>query len=216
MNYLKKIISIFIILCLFSCGNKNETKQEKETRKEIIKIIKDLPNLKKEMDQIEKKLDAKSITGTFEMSVDDKAKNISKFSGKKSNIRFFKDNAIFMVYTNKDRQEHIYINIRDKELFTNLKDNSFIATHYTDLKNMERTKKLRYKNIQVVYVNKKTNERFSSSKGTIILTKLSNTQLKLTYNNQGKKGDYRENNFVPMIINLNLNYNFLTLDNRNK
>lgn len=215
MNYLKTIITWLIIASLFSCGNNKEDKQVLKAQKEVLEIVKDLPKIKKELDELKKRANAQQVTGFFEMNVDSKKIKVSNFSSKNSKVSYFKGKAVYLISLDENKNEYIAITIVNKDLY-NLKDRVFMASMYPNFKDLKISEKRMKKGIQFIYVNEKTKEEYASNKGTITLNKFSDTQLKFSYDNQGVKGDYKENNFLPMTINISFKFNFITNDLRNK
>lgn len=215
---IKNIISIILIsILLFSCKNKNETLQEKESRKQVEKIIKDLPNLKKEVDEIEKKLDAKSVTGNIKLTANGKTLNFNQFSGKKSDINFKSNTAKYRFYITDKRKEYVQIELKNNALYTNATNEYFTPSMFVlDIKDTDAVKKMMQSNIQISYHNKDTDQRYFSGKGTMKVQKLTDNKLQLTYKGQGYDGDYRMKKFIPMEITVNIAYNFISYDGRKK
>lgn len=215
MNYIKTIISLLIIASLFSCENNKEDKQVLKAQKNALEILKELPKMQKEKEEREKKANAQKVTGSIEMTVPNKTIKTVQFSSKNSQVSYFKGKAVYLISLDENKNEYIAITIVNKDLY-NLKDKVFMASMYPNFNDLKISEKRMNKGIQFIYVNKKTKEEYASNKGTITLNEFSDTQLKFTYSNQGVKGDYKENNFVPMTININLKFNFITNNLRNK
>jgi len=213
---LKNTITIILIsIFLFSCKNKNETPQEKESRKQIEKIIKDLPNLKTEIDEIEAKLDAKSVTGNIKLIANGKTINFNEFSGKKSNINFKSNTAKYRFYITEERKEYVQIELKNDALYTNATNEKFTPSMFVlDINDIDAIKKMMQSNIQISYHNKDTDQRYFSGKGTMKVQKLTDNKLQLTYKGEGYDGDYRKKNFIPMEITVNINHNFISYDGR--
>jgi len=213
---IKNTITILLItIILFSCKNKNETLQEKQSRKQVEKIIKDLPNLKKEVDEIEAKLDAKSVTGSIKIIANGKTVNFNQFSGKKSDVNFKNNTAKYRFYITDKRKEYVQIELKNDALYTNATNEYFTPSMFVlDIRDTKAVKKMMQSNIQISYHHKDTDQRYFSGKGTIKVQKLTDNKLQLTYKGEGYDGDYRMKNFIPMEISVNINHNFISYDGR--
>lgn len=215
---LKNTLTIILItVFLFSCKNSNETPQEKQSRKQVEEIIKDLPNLKTEIDEIEKKLDAKSVTGNIVLTANGKTVNFNQFSGKKSDINFKSNTAKYRFYITEKRKEYVQVELKNDALYTNATNEEFVPSMFVlDIKDTDAVKKMMRSNIQISYHHKDTDQRYFSGKGTIKVQKLTDNKLQLTYIGEGYDGDYRKKKFIPMEIKVNINHNFISYDGRKK
>ena len=217
MKFKNTITIILITIILFSCKNKNETPQEKQSRKQVEKIIKDLPNLKKEVDEIEKKLDAKSVTGNIKLIANGKTLNFNQFSGKKSDINFKSNTAKYRFYITDKRKEYVQVELKNDALYTNATNEYFTPSMFVlDIKDTNAVKKMMQYYIQISYHHKDTDQRYFSGKGKVQVQKLTDNSLKLTYKGNGYDGDYRKKKFIPMEIKVTINDNFISYDGRNK
>jgi Tfp pilus assembly protein PilP len=211
------ITTTIVFLLIVSCGNKNEPDNVKQSREQVKEIIKDLPNLKEEVDAIEKELDAKQITGSIEIIANGKTLEFNTFSGKKSNVNFKKNTAKYRFYITDKRKEYVQVELKNDNLYSNASNENFVPSMFVlDINNTEEVKKMMQSNIQISYHNKDTGERYYSGKGNVKVQKLTDNKLQLTYIGEGYNGDYRMKKFIPMNINININNNFISYDGRNK
>ena len=217
MKFKSTFTILLIAISLFSCKTKNETPQEKESRKQVKKIIKNLPNLKKEVDEIEAKLDAKSVTGNIKIIANGKMLNFDKFSGKKSDVNFKTNTAKYRFYITDKRKEYVQIELKNDALYTNATNAEFVPSMFVlDMNDIEALKKMMKSHIQISYHNKDTDQRYFSGKGTIKVQKLTDNQLQVSYKGEGYDGDFRKKYFIPMEITIDINHNFISYDGRKK
>ena len=217
MKFKNTFTILLITISFFACKTKNETPQEKESRKQVKKIIKNLPNLKKEVDEIEAKLDAKSVTGNIKIIANGKTLNFDKFSGKKSDINFKNNTAKYRFYITDKRKEYVQIELKNDALYTNASNEEFVPSMFAlDMTDIEALKKMMESHIQISYHNIDTDQRYFSGKGKIKVQKLTDNQLQVNYKGEGYDGDFRKKNFIPMEITIDINHNFISYDGRKK
>lgn len=214
---MKLVIKIILVACLGSCGrNTKEQKAVNKNVKDALEIVKELPTIEKEANVLKDKLTQQKVTGSFNASINNKTLNINSWSGKKSNIHFLDDKAVFMFFTTDKRTEYFSVTISRKDLFKNLDKKTFAPTsHIVDFSDTKLTTLIGKGSIQLAYYNKITNEEYYSASGNMTLEKLSDSELQIAFKGKGFKGNWKEKNYVLFAATIHLNYNFLK-DNRTK
>lgn len=219
---MKKLLTILLTtLLITACGKtKKESndpiieKSIKEARKKLI----ELPKIEKEISDYQKKQNNQKVSGDFEMTIDGDKLKTSSWNAANSAIRFYKHRAVFRLRLSEDNKQYMVVTVNcNKDLFPYQGNKKFAPSMYpvSILEgNLKQEKTDGY--IQFNYYNDNTNEKYSSVKGAYSLEKLTDSELKLSFNGEMARGDWRQKNFVPASIKLNIQYNFLTDDLRKK
>lgn len=219
---MKKVLPILLTtLLIIACGKtKKETNNPVVNKaiKEAAKTFTKLPEMEKEINDYQEKLNSQEISGGFEIIIDGDELKTSNWNAANSAIRFYKHRAVFRLRLSEDNKEHIVVTINcNKDLFPYQGTKKFAPSMYPVgilEGNLKQEKTDGY--IQFNYYNDNTNEKYSSVKGAYSLEKLTDSNLNLSFKGEMARGDWRQKNFVPATIKLNIKYNFLTDDLRNK
>lgn len=210
-------LSLFTItlLTVFSCGNKENDKTS-EAVKEGMEILKDLPEIQKEIKSQEEKKNSHNLSGEFSGTLNGSAFNFTDWVAASSRGSFFDGKATFQFYINEELNEYLNITISGASIFNNEEVSNLAPTMIPfDMADESFMKKFENGFAYVQYKNETNNEEWSSAKGLVVLKKISNNELLLEWNGEAFLGEWKQKELAPFKGKLSLTFDFLT-DYRNQ
>jgi hypothetical protein len=196
--YLIVLSSTFLI----SCGA--ETEQEKEAAKDVLEVIKALPNLQKEVKKHEDAMSAKEFTGEFNAVIDGEELNLSEWSAQRTSI-VYNDNSIFIVACADAKCGKIVeVRISHPNLYSINTPLDFGPSMFEPINDNF---------IHIAYKDR-GNSNVQTFSGSMELLEFGDENIKLSFDGTGPQMNAEGSKDVSLKIELDLMYNFISQDER--
>ncbi len=200
---MKNIYFIFLASAiLISCGA--ETEQEKEASKGVLEIIKDLPNLQKEVKEHDDAMSAKEFSGEFNAIIDGEELNISEWNAPRTSI-VYNENSIFIIACADEKcNEIVEIRISHPNLYSINTPLDFGPSMFEPIDDNF---------IHITYKDR-GNSNIQTFSGSMELLKFGDENIKLSFDGTGPQMNAQGSKDVSFKIELDLMYNFISQDER--
>lgn len=214
---MKKIILILIAIMFIACG---EAKKEKDQTTKAIKngmeILKDLPNIQKEIATEKEKRSSHKLSGVFSGNIDGQGFKFDEWQPTTSRGSFYDGKATFQFYISQERNEFVSVILSGKTLFDKKPITNYSPTQMPyDMANATFLKKFNNGFTYIKYRNGSTGDEWSSADGDVNIKQISKNQLEINWNGKAFMGEWQNKNLVTFNGSIKIDYNFLT-DYRNQ
>jgi len=180
-----------------------------------MEIVKELPEISKEIETQKEKENAQRIKGNVTLTVDGITKTLNNWNAATSSIRFFNHKNTYILRLDANKKAYFGITMTHKSLWPDPAANEYASTMHTlDFSDQAFLEKLSNGYIHLTYTNEAANEKYETYKGTVTLHSWSEDAIKITFEGEGFVGDWKERTMIPMKIDLDLSHNFTTADKR--
>ncbi len=201
-------IIIFCVAALASCKNQNDAQQIENATAGGIETAMKVPEMKEASKANKASNNSKNISGELFASLDGEPFVKSDWNSSNSRIVFNKDLTVFtLCISPKGCNELIKIKISDSPIPYDKVEPTYYKTGNAGVSEN--------RFFSISYYNEDDRaSSFASEEGKVTLIKLSDTQLTATFTGTVQQGNFGKTESKPFIMELKLDYSFITSDKR--
>ena len=200
---MKNIYLLFLAsTILISCGA--ETDQEKKAAKDVLEIIKDLPNLQKEVKEHDAAMSAKEFSGEFNAIIDGEEVNISEWDAKRTTIAYNENSVYISACADEKCEKIVQVRISHPNLYSINVPMDFGPSIFEPIDDNF---------VHIVYKDR-GNSNVQTMSGTMKVLEFGDENIKLSFDGTGPQMNTEGSNNVSFSVELDWMYNFISVDQR--
>jgi hypothetical protein len=203
-------IGVILSASTQSCSS-DQVEENKSVMEQVDRHLGDVSELKKEIDEKKEKMSSQQLSGTFSGTMDGESFEFSEWDSQNSRVSFLDFSAIITARINQNPQEELTIKLLANKWYDRVTPFDLPASTFV----MDGSERL-----EVIYFKEDENgeyiERFQSGEGKMTAKQFDDEHVRISFEGEGFVGDPRKQERVPLIFEIELDYNFISSDHRDK